>query len=100
VVPLPERITTLELEGLALNGFVIDARLEPCEGARNSFKIVATLTDGRSVETECSEHERVSRTFILVTRYREWGPKLVMREFSEKVMRGITYDLTHKFEEG
>ncbi len=96
----PERVTILELEGLALNGFVVNARLAPCEGPLKGFKIVADLTDGRSVETECSEHERVSRTFILVTRYRGWGSKLVKREFSGRVMRGITYDLTHKFDEG
>ncbi len=85
----------LRLEGLALNGFVTSAKLESC-GEDNLFKIVAVLDNGDVVETECMEHERISRTFIVITRYREWGRVLARREYTEEMMKGITYDLDHK----
>ena len=85
----------LRLEGLALNGFIASAKLEDC-GEGNLFKIVAVLDNGNVVETECMEHERVSRTFIVITRYKEWERVLARREYTEEMMKGITYDLDHK----
>lgn len=85
----------LHLEGLALNGFITSAKLERC-GENDLFKIVAVLDNGNVVETECIEHERISRTFIMITRYREWGGVLARREYTEEMMKGITYDLDHR----
>lgn len=99
VSSLRERIEVLRLEGLALNGFVTSAKLEKCGGS-NLFKIVAVLDNGDVVETECMEHERVSRTFIVITRYREWGRILAKKEYAEEMMKGITYDLDHRNAEG
>jgi len=95
VSSLRERIEVLRLEGLALNGFVTSAKLEKC-GEDNSFKIVAALNNGEVVETECMEQERISRTFIVITRYREWGKVLAKKEYTEEMMKGITYDLDHR----
>jgi len=85
----------LDLEGLALNGFVETAKLEECKEG-STFKIIATLHNGQVVETECIERERISRTFIVITRYREWGKILAERGYTEEMMKGITYDLDHK----
>jgi len=92
---MPERISILELEGLALNGLVREARIVDCskvKGIRYS-KIVAELSDGRIVETTCDFYSRIIKTYLTLIRYKDLGKTIVIKELSEEMMSGITYDL-------
>jgi len=91
----PERITGLDLEGLALNGFVKEFKVIDCERTKTirKSKIVAKLEDGRVVETECMEYPRISRILLVLNAYSKWGKTLVIG--TEEMMSGITYDLDH-----
>jgi len=101
VSSLRERVGILHLEGMALNGFIASAKLEKCGNNENNlFRITAVLYNGNVVETECTDHDRISRTFIVITRYREWGKVLAKREYTEEMMKGITYDLDHEKNRG
>lgn len=93
-----ERIEVLDLEGLAINGMIKSFQLVDCEkkGKIRLSKITAVLADGREVETDCMEYPRIVRAFILLEKYKNWGDALVMKDVTEEMMKGITYDLDHE----
>ncbi len=97
-----ERIDVLELEGLAINGMIKSFKLIDCEkkGKIRLSKITALLADGREVETDCMEYPRIVRVFVLLEKYKNWGDTLVMKDVSEEMMKGITYDLDHEAGQG
>ena len=95
---MAEKIGLLELEGLAINGFVESFTVEDCakEGKIRISKLKVKLTDGRDVETECVEYPRLVRVILVLNRYLKWGKYLVTKEITEEMMSGITYDIDHK----
>lgn len=72
------KIDALELEGLAMNGFVVDAKIIKCWESRGVTysKIVARLRNGEEVETECMLHERTSRLLLAIATYINLSKKL------------------------
>ncbi len=72
---------------------IVSAKLIPCSERPRTFKIKASLRNGEEVETECIDGERIGKTYAVVSKYIEWRKHLVKEGFTEKVMRGITYDL-------
>jgi len=92
---LVERIDILSLEGLSINGFVEDAELVDCErkGNMRYAKIRAKLSDGRIVETQCDVYPRIVRVYLTLVKYKKWGKLIPLREVTEEMMSGITYDL-------
>jgi len=92
-----KKIPVLNLEGYAINGFVKDYRLVDCEkkGKLRLTKVVATLKDGDTVETDCMEYPRAARIYILLEKYKYLSGPIVKEEITEEMMKGITYDLDH-----
>lgn len=69
---MPEVIDILKLEGLAINGMVKEHALVDCErvGRVRVSKLVVRLTTGEEYETPCSEYPRISRVYVLLSKYR------------------------------
>ncbi|MEB3844476.1 MAG: hypothetical protein LRS48_02190 [Desulfurococcales archaeon] len=68
----------IELEGLAMTGFVSSAKIEDCgsgDMAPNGWKrIVAKLADGSEYRTGCMEPEAAKRNYMVIMLYvRKWG---------------------------
>lgn len=86
--------TLLDLEGLALNGFVTEVEMVDCEsGALRKSKLKVKLADGRSVETECGLYERVVRSYLIMKKYIEFGRVVSGKEVSEEVIRSLKFDV-------
>jgi hypothetical protein len=87
-----KEVTPLELEGLILNGFVVNLELLPCTSSNNHelSKIVGKLVDGSEVQVKCLDSSRAIRIYELYVYYKnkKWVDKVV----SEVVMSGITFD--------
>jgi len=87
-----KEVTPLELEGLILNGFVVNLELLSCtsSGSHELFKLVGKLVDGSEVYVQCLESSRVIKIYGLYMYYKnkKWIDKVV----SEVVMSGITFD--------
>jgi len=85
-------VSPLDIEGLALNGFVEEFRLEDCgvNGGARLCKLIAKLKNGDVVMTECMEYPRISRVYLLLIKYKDWVGSFIR---NEGVMSGITYDL-------
>jgi len=89
------RVSILELEGLALNGFIDDVKLIDCYVDKNVrySKLKVRLSNGEVVETSCDHYARISRVYLVLIKYKDLGKTIVRRELSEEMMSGITYDL-------
>jgi len=89
------RVTILELEGLVMNGLIDDFKIIDCEVDKKKrySKIVAKLRTGENVETQCLEYPRISRIYLVLVKYKDWGKTLVSEEITPEMMSGITYDL-------
>ncbi len=89
------KISILELEGLALNGFVDEVELIDCYVDKNVrySKLRVKLFNNEVVETPCDHYARISRVYLVLVKYKDLGKTIVRRELSEEMMSGITYDL-------
>jgi len=85
-------VTPLELEGLILNGFVVNLELISCtsSGSHELSKLVGKLVDDSEVYVQCLESSRAIKIYGLYVYYKnkKWIDKVV----SEVVMSGITFD--------
>ncbi len=70
---MPETIDVLKLEGLAINGLVKESTILDCEkrGKIRMSKLLVKLVNGEEYETPCYEYPRISRVYVLVSKYRE-----------------------------
>ncbi len=85
--------TLLDLEGLALNGFVRRVELVDCElKPLRKSRLRAELTDGRLAETECSPYERVVRSYLVVLRYIEFGRIVASARVDEEALESLKFD--------
>ncbi|MCS7099036.1 MAG: hypothetical protein RMH84_02170 [Sulfolobales archaeon] len=74
----------LDIEGLALNGFVREAELVNCgNGSAKKAKLRVKLIDGRLLETECLPYERIARSYLVVVKYLELGRAISSRDIGE-----------------
>jgi len=81
----------LDIEGLVLNGFVTDMRLEDCKSSKvRSSRLVARLIDGSEVVSDCYDYSRISRIYLIFIKYSE--KKWVSSVSASNMMNGITYD--------
>ncbi len=87
--------TLLDVEGLALSGFVKGVELVDCElkPFRRS-RLRVELVDGRLVETECLPYERVSRSYLVVLRYVEFGRTISGKQLDEETIESLKFDVT------
>ncbi|MEM0025373.1 MAG: hypothetical protein QXZ48_06805 [Zestosphaera sp.] len=70
---MPEVIDVLTLEGMVINGLVKESTLLDCEkkGKIRMSKLVIKSVNGEEYETPCYEYPRISRVYVLVSKYRE-----------------------------
>lgn len=60
----------LDIEGLILNGFVVDMRLEDCASSKvRSSRLVARLISGLEIVSDCHDYSRISRVYLLFIKY-------------------------------
>ena len=73
-----EKIHYLDLEGLAINGLIEKVSLEDCsrDSKLRKSKILAVTKDGREVETECIDYNRIVRIWIVIKQYEKWGRQI------------------------
>jgi len=87
--------TLLDVEGLALNGFVKEVELVDCElGASRKSRLKVKLFDGRLLETECSPYERVVRSYLVIVKYLEFGKIISSKQLDEKVAESLSFDIS------
>ncbi|MEM0066125.1 MAG: hypothetical protein QXT76_04845 [Sulfolobales archaeon] len=90
--------TLLDLEGLALNGFVKEAELVDCElGTSRKSKLKVKLYDGRLLETECFPYERVVRSYLVVVKYLEFGKIISSKQVDEKIAESLSSDTSGEY---
>ena len=83
----------LDLEGLALSGFVREVELVDCsEGTPRRSRLRVRLTDGRLLESECTPYERVVRSYLVILRYVDFGRAIASGQVDEEQFRGIRFD--------
>ena len=72
----------IEIEGMAMTGYIRAVRLEECGRPEGWKKIIAESVDGQLLETGCMEPDAAKRNFMVLTLYaRNWG-KLVNQDSS------------------
>ncbi|NPA98560.1 MAG: hypothetical protein GXO43_04190 [Crenarchaeota archaeon] len=62
------------IEALAMNGFVKEARVEPCEKPRHQ-RIVVTLINGTRITSECRFDEEIKQSMKIIGVYIELAKK-------------------------
>ncbi|HID66567.1 MAG TPA: hypothetical protein EYP32_07270 [Aquificaceae bacterium] len=78
-----KEVDILFLEGLALNGFIKDIKIEKCSSPDNKLvkgKLIAHDINNNKYVTKCMDYGRVSRSYLVIVRYIEWGKYIVMRK--------------------
>lgn len=64
----------IEIEGLAMNGLLREAKLVPCEKPTGWQRIVVIDGEGRELSTACIEPDAARRNFMVIQLYlRQWG---------------------------
>lgn len=85
--------TALDVEGLALNGFVKEVDLLDCDGSLpRKSKLRVRLTDGKVVESECSLYERVVRSYLVILKYIEFGRSIAIKQIDEESIKDLKFD--------
>ncbi|MCX8185276.1 MAG: hypothetical protein RMI56_01720 [Sulfolobales archaeon] len=85
----------LDVEGLALNGFVKEAELADCESKSvRKSRLRVKLVDGRLLETECLPYERIVRSYLVVLKYLEFGKAISSKDISEFTARVSDFDIS------
>ncbi len=88
------QVTLLDLEGLALNGLVVDVEIVDCGGGTpRRSRLRVKLADGKVVETECGLYERVVRSYLIMKKYVEFGKIISGKELSEEVIKSLKFDV-------
>jgi len=89
-VPVP----LLELEGLALVGLVKEVSLEDCEsGFTRKSRIRVVLSDGKSLESECTLYERVVRSYLVLAKYTKLGRSIGRGLAEEEILERVRFDV-------
>ena len=79
-----DTIHYLDLEGLAINGLLDKVSLEDCsEKNIRKARIKAVARDGRSLETECIDYNRIVRVWITIKHYEKWSGLIVEERTSD-----------------
>lgn len=87
--------TLLDVEGLALSGFVKDAELVDCEsGSARRSRLRVRLVDGRVIETDCSPYERVVRSYLVVVKYIEFGRLVASKGLDDRSLERLDFDIS------
>lgn len=87
--------TLLDIEGLALSGFVRDAELIDCEsGSARRSRLRVRLIDGKTIETECSPYERVVRSYLVVVKYLEFGRTVSIKGLDDGSLERLDFDIS------
>ncbi|MEM1911480.1 MAG: hypothetical protein QW780_04150 [Sulfolobales archaeon] len=87
--------TLLDLEGLALNGFVKEVELVDCElKTSRKSKLKVKLNDDRLLETECLPYERIARSYLVIVKYLEFGKFISSKQPDEKTIESLSSDVS------
>lgn len=89
----------MDIEGLALNGFVREVELVDCESissrSRRS-KLRVKLFDGKLLETECLPYERAVRSYLVILRYLEFGKLISSKQLDEEFIESLKFDVVEE----
>ena len=65
-----EEAELLEIEGLAMAGMVVDAKVEKLKGGS---RLVIKTVDGRTIASRVDDPGVIAKSYFIVKKYMEWG---------------------------
>ena len=64
----------IEIEGLAMNGFIKEVTLDDCDKPPGWIRIKVLTTEGKTLATECMEPDAARRNYMVLSLYvRRWS---------------------------
>ena len=83
----------IELEGMAMTGFLKNVKMEDCEKPPGWKKLVVSTIENETLSTNCMEPDAAKRNFMVFTLYiRNWA-KLIKKDYDEEELNVENIDL-------
>ncbi len=65
-----EEAELLEIEGLAMAGMVVEAKVEKL---KNEARLVVKTVDGRTLVSRADDPGVIAKSYFIVKKYMDWG---------------------------